>query len=236
MVDYLASISADGDAFASVIAAGPLSADVPSCPGWNLRDLAHHLGYVQRWARLAASTGAQPVEADIDGPPDDAELAPWMGVGNRALVETLGSVPRDAPTWHPFTVPKVASVWPRRQAHELAVHLWDAQSAVGAPSLMDPLLAAAFVREYFEVIVPRVIARDGRVAPVGIVNVEMTDVGGRLSVRSTGTTVDVRPSTEDAPVIAGSAQDVLLALWRRKQLLGAPTTGAGAQWLDFGGN
>ena len=238
MVDYLASISADGDAFASVIASGPLDADVPSCPGWNLRDLAHHLGYVHRWARLSAATAAQPDDEDIDPPPGDTDLPGWLRAGTSALITTLGSVPGDAPTWHPFPppVPQIMSVWPRRQAHELAVHLWDAQAAVGEPTLMDPLLAASFVREYFEVIVPRVMDRDGREAPVGIVNVEMTDVGGRFSIRSTPTTVAILPSTEDAPVIAGSAQDVLLALWRRQPLLGAPTSGPAAEWLDFGGN
>lgn len=236
MVDYLASISADGDAFASVIASGPLDAVVRSCPGWNLRDLAHHLGYVQRWARLAAATATKPDDAEIDGPPGDTDLADWLRAGNSALVETLSSVPGDAPTWHPFPVPQVMAVWPRRQAHELAVHLWDAQNATGSPALMDPLLAANFVREYFEVIVPRVIARDGRRAPVGIMNVEMTDVGGRLSVRSTGDAVAVMPSTEDAAVIAGSAQNVLLALWRRTPLDGAPESGIAAEWLEFGGN
>ncbi len=236
MVDYLSSISADGEAFAEIVAAGPLDADVPTCPGWNLRDLAHHLGYVQRWARLAAATAAKPDDAAIEAPPADDDLAGWLRAGNRALVETLGSVPGDAPTWHPFTVPQVMAVWPRRQAHELAVHLWDAQNATGRTTLMDPLLAANFVREYFEVIVPRVIDRDGRRAPVGILNVELTDVGGRLSVRSTGDKVDVLPSTENAAVIAGSAQDVLLALWRRTPLEGAPESGIAAEWLEFGGN
>lgn len=236
MVDYLASISADGDAFASVIASGPLDADVPSCPGWSLRDLAHHVGYIHRWARLAAEAAARPDDAAIDEPPADADLPDWLRTGTRALVQTLGSVAGSAPTWHPFTVPQVMSVWPRRQAHELAIHLWDAQNAVGIVTPMDPLLAASYVREYFEVIVPRVIARDARRAPVGIVNVELTDVGGRLSVRSTGGTVDVMPSTEDAPVIAGSAEDVLLALWRRRPLGPASTSPLVGEWLEFGGN
>lgn len=238
MVDYLSSISADGDAFAAVVASGPLEADVHTCPGWSLRDLAHHVGYIQRWARLAAATGSQPLDNDVDSPPDDAGLAGWLRDGTSALVATLGSVPGDAPTWHPFPppVPQVMAVWPRRQAHELAIHVWDAQSAVGEPTPMEPLLAATFVREYFEVVVPRVIDRDRRDAPVGIVNVGLTDVGGRFSVRSTVGTVALMPSTETAPVIAGFAQDVLLALWHRRTLAGAPTSGIAAEWLAFGGN
>ena len=52
--------------FASALQSGPLDAPVPGCPGWDLHRLAGHLGYVQRWARLAVVTGAQPDPAEID--------------------------------------------------------------------------------------------------------------------------------------------------------------------------
>ncbi len=236
MPDYLRSISSDGDAFADIVEAGPLDWIVPSCPGWNLRDLGHHVGYVQRWARLAAATGAEPGYGDIEAPPDDDALPDWLRAGTAALVETLGSVHGDAPTWHPFTVQHVMAVWPRRQAHELAVHLWDAQAATGTPTPMNPVLAADFVHEYFGVIVPRVMDRDGRQPPIGRINVELTDVGGRFSVQSTATTVAAVPAIEAEAEIAGPAEDVLLALWMRRSLPGPAPTGLAAEWLSFGGN
>ena len=46
--------------FASVLRSGPLDAPVPGCPGWDVHRLARHLGFVQRWARLAATTVYSP--------------------------------------------------------------------------------------------------------------------------------------------------------------------------------
>lgn len=236
MFDYLESISSDSTAFADVIASSALDADVASCPGWNLRDLAHHLGRVQRWARLAAVEGRQPDAASIDGPPDDDELAAWLRSGSTALVAALGGVAPDAPTWHPFPVAKVAAVWPRRQAHEVAVHLWDAQSSVGTPTPMNPALAADFVREYFEVIVPRVMDKDGRMPPIGLAGIELTDIDEEFAVRSTGARVEILDAINDGEMISGRAEDVLLALWRRQPLAVASTSAVAAKWLEFGGN
>ena len=174
MPDYLGSIRSDGAAFADVVRSTPLDTDVPSCPGWTLLDLAQHLGHVHRWARRAVETARPPVESTLDPPPEmtdsarDADaLADWLLDGVEALTAALAAVPDDAPTWHPFPVPMRAGVWPRRQAHELAIHRWDAEAAAGATAPMSPTLSADFVREYFEVIVPRVMARDGRPAPRG---------------------------------------------------------------------
>lgn len=236
MVDYLSSISSDGEAFAAVMEIAALDRTVPSCPGWNLRDLAHHLGYVQRWARIAAATSAPPRDDDIEGAPGDADLPDWLRAGTSALTETLGSVPADAPTWHPFPVPRVAALWPRRQAHELAVHLWDAQAAVGVPTPMNPAFAADYVHEYFDVIVPRVMDRDRRQPPIGLIHVRLTDVDESFAVRSTPGAVEVVGPTEGSDVIAGRAERVLLALWMRRPLAGPPAVGLAAEWLEFGGN
>jgi uncharacterized protein (TIGR03083 family) len=240
--DYLASITADADRMADVIADGPLDAVVPSCPGWDLRDLAHHMGEIHRWARLAATTAAPPADDAIELPPasgDDecGRLAAWLRAGAASLVGALADIPSEAPTWHPFPVPRVAAVWPRRQAHETAIHRWDAENAVDRRTPLDPALASDFVREYFEVIVPRVVDRDDRVAPVGILEVRLTDTRTDLVVMSNGREVVLTNgiATCDA-TIEGAAQDIVLALWRRQPLAGAPADGLGAQWLDFGGN
>lgn len=236
MLDYLASISSDSEAFAAAIDGSPLDTDVASCPGWNLRDLAHHLGYVQRWARLAATEGRKPEGDAIDRPPDDFELAAWVESGSTALVKALSTVSPDSPTWHPFPVAKVAAVWPRRQAHEVAVHLWDAQNAVGEPTTMNPALAADFVREYFEVIVPRMITRDGRQPPIGLVGLELSDVDEEFAVLSAADSVEIVGAVHDGARITGGAQDVLLALWRRQPLARESMSGVAAEWLEFGGN
>ncbi len=240
---YLGSITSDTASLAATITDETLDADVPTCPGWTLRDLAHHLGEVQRWARLAAVTGAPPQDDAIDPPPapgpDEARaLQEWLTSGARALVDAMRDLDPAAPTWHPFPVPKVAGVWPRRQAHEVAVHRWDAQRAVGEPGDDFPL-AADFVAEYFEVIVPRVIDRDGRTPPVGRLRVRLTDAGTEWTVDTTERDVRFTASAAadvDLPELTGSADDVVLALWRRQPLPGGPTSPLAEQWLEFGGN
>lgn len=236
---YLDSISQDAVGFADIVRTGPLDTPVPSCPGWDLRALAGHLGWVHRWARLAAVTCAPPDEAEIDAPPSDqAGLARWITDGAFALVSSLRTIPDDAPTWHPFPVPKVAAVWPRRQAHELAIHRWDAGATVGQSTTIDPALAADFVGEYLTVVVPRVVARDGRLAPAGDLRIVLTDADAEYAVRVEGDEVRLVDSVDlvDASVITGPAEDVLLALWRRRPLAGAPADERAAAWLAFGGN
>jgi len=242
MPPYLESIQADSAALATVIRTRTLDTPVPSCPGWTLRDLADHLGHVQRWARLAVVTAAPPDEAAIDVVPggdeaDGAALADWLAYGTAALVGALAGVPDTAPTWHPFPVAQVAGVWPRRQAHEVAVHRWDGERAVGPTTPLDPALAADFVHEYFEVIVPRVMARDSRVPPVGVLDVRLVDVSDAFRVRSSPahvamTSLDGTPADD---VLEGAAEDVLLALWRRRALAGDHADLA-SDWLAFGGN
>ena len=45
--------------------------------------------------------------------------------------------------------------WSRRQAHELAVHRWDAQLAAGAPQPIDRALAADGIQELFDILPAR---------------------------------------------------------------------------------
>lgn len=43
---WLAALRADGAAFHTAVENGDLDADVPTCPGWTLRNLAFHVGAV----------------------------------------------------------------------------------------------------------------------------------------------------------------------------------------------
>lgn len=240
---YLASIEADTSALADTLTDQTLDTDVPACPGWTLRDLAHHLGEVQRWARLAVLHASPPEVGPMEAPPapgptEAADLRAWLRAGSTALTAAMRDLDPDAPTWHPFTVPQTAAVWPRRQAHEVAVHRWDAQQAVAAPA--EPFaLGSDFVAEYFEVIVPRVVDRDGRVAPVGRLAVRESDTAAAFLVDTTDGTVRVIALDDATTVdgeIAGSADDLVLALWRRRPLPSEAASALAQDWLAFGGN
>ena len=245
MDPYIPILQGSVARFASVLRSGPLDAPVPGCPGWDVHRLARHLGYVQRWAWLATTTGAAPDTTQIDELGDDAgaaELLDWFETGAVRLVDVLRDLDPDAPTWHPFPVAQVAGVWPRRQAQEAYVHAWDAESAIGTTGPLDPATAADGVAEYFEVMVPRRITRDGTPAPVGVLEVVCTDASfhtgaDRLVVRvDDPLRVEVDPTATPGGRLSGTGEELLLALWSRRPLAVAPTDPIAQAWLAYGGN
>jgi uncharacterized protein (TIGR03083 family) len=225
-----------------------LSARVPSCPGWTLRDLVEHLGGVHRWAREAIESGAPPersraTDPPADGPPEAPDaLARWFGDGAIGLANVLDSRSLDAPTWTPFPIadPTVA-VWLRRQTHETALHRWDAEGAVAAPRPFAPELAADGVDEYLEVIVPRLVDRDGIALPTGSVHLHCTDTDGEWTVEVVdGEYVLDRTHRKGDAAVRGPAEHLLLRLWGRAvpdgsiEVIGDEDVAAA--WTSIGGN
>ena len=196
-----------------------------------MRDLAHHLGGIHRWARRAAATGQRPDDDELERPPSDDELADWIDDGVSALADTLGGLDPAAATWHPFPTERVAAVWPRRQAHETAVHRWDAESVTGEHTPIDADLAADGIAEYFELIVPRLVARDGIDPPDGPMIIELTDLGLVLRASTARVRLIEPPDTVD---VAAPAETVLLALWGRVD--GPEPSPLARAWLTLGGN
>ncbi len=231
--------------FSTAVRTGPLDAPVRGCPGWDVAQLTRHLGFVHRFARLAAVTGAPPDTVQIDELADGAgskDLADWFDTGAHALVEAFVGLDPEGPTWHPFPVARLGKVWPRRQAHEAFIHAWDAEDAIGTARPMDPTMAADGIAEYFEVMVPRIITRDRRPAPVGTVAVVCTDAdfhtgSNRIIVRvDDPLTVVVDPAASPTAELVGRAEDLTLALWGRQSLESMPADELAAAWLRYGGN
>jgi uncharacterized protein (TIGR03083 family) len=242
--DHVAQLRADTAAFAATLRTDTLDRAVAGCPGWDLRALAGHLGFVHRWATAAARSAAPPDPAAIGAAPDAAEdLADWIVTGGSTLADVLAALAPDAPTWHPFPAPMVAGVWQRRQAQETSVHRWDAQSAVGVDATIEPPMAADGVGEYFEVILGRKFARDGGSPPArgDWLHVAATDVAAEWWVRTEGGRVQVeRSATEPAAAsLRGRAEDLQLVLFARRPAAvltseGDPTLADA--WLAIGGN
>ena len=204
----------DAGRLADVVERGPLDAPVRACPGWDVRQLARHVGSVHRWARAAALEARRP-ELDPDQP-SDAELAAWLRAGAAALTEALASIDPDAPTWHPFPVPAIARVWPRRQAIETVIHRWDAEDAIGDVTPIDAALASDGVDEYFELGLPRLVVREGITLPAGSLHVHCTDVDGEWLVRADGGNVEFeRRHAKGDAALRGPAETLLLAMWDR---------------------
>lgn len=242
MIDQLGQIGRDADALAATLSADTAALPVRACPDWDLRALAAHMGHIHRWARAAVRDGAAPDPAQIEGPPEQVdELARWVRDGAGALVSELGSVPERRVVWHPFPVPLDASVWPRRQAQETSVHRWDAQDAVGSAEPIDAELAADGVDEYFTVMLPRMLQRGAVTladsAPP--VRFEPTDAAGAWTVSARAAAPVLDGSAAPVARVSGSAEDVLLVLWGRRDLSRLDLDGdrdAALVWLTLGGN
>lgn len=242
--DYLGHLLDDVERVARLIDAQDLSTAVPTCPGWDLRRLVVHMGNVHRWAATAATTAAQPPSRPSD-PDLSVDLADWLRAGAASLVEILRPLQPDQPTWHPFPTDQRAAVWPRRMAHETAVHRVDAELAAGlaatdAADAVEPHLASDGIDEYLSVMLAGAAQRRGRQLPASTLHVHCTDVHGEWLVWAKGASVTVqREHAKGDVALRGPASSLLTALWGRTwpdpgfELLGDQT--AGRDWLAVGG-
>ncbi|MFB7599695.1 maleylpyruvate isomerase N-terminal domain-containing protein [Streptomyces sp. NPDC056160] len=134
--DFLDTLEREGRLLAAAAGEAGTGARVPSCPSWRVRDLLRHTGVVHRWA-AAFVADAYPSPRPMGDPPDldgDA-LVDWYRDSHRSLVRTLAQAPADVACWtfHPAPLPSPSPLafWARRQAHETAVHRFDAETARG---------------------------------------------------------------------------------------------------------
>lgn len=233
---------ADLDRFAAAVRTGPLDAAVSGCPGWDLRRLTAHMGVIHRWARHCAEHAARPESRDQWEPDPQAsadELADWLIEGGRQLVETLRSVDPDAPTWHPFPAPKVARLWSRRQAHEISIHRWDAEHAVGEAAAIDPELASDGIDEYLDIVLRARATREGTELPGGSLHLHCTDTHGEWLIASDGGYRFERGHIKGAAALRGPAEALLLRLWNRNSARLAELSPVGDEqvldaWLTLG--
>ena len=136
---YIGRLREEGELLAA--AAVPLSLDlpVPPCPGWQLRDLLHHVGYVHRWATGYVTERHAEMVPRLDETgvlaqdiPDPA-LLDWFRTGHAGLVSALETAAPDLACW--TFLPGAASplaFWARRQVHETTMHRIDVQLAAAA--------------------------------------------------------------------------------------------------------
>ena len=99
----------------------------------DVADLVAHVGEVQQWARIHRR--AARVRADL--PPHPARPRPPVPSSSPGSASrrprssaTLAATDPSTPMWT-FTDDQTARFWFRRQAHEVAVHRWDARAHRG---------------------------------------------------------------------------------------------------------
>ncbi|MGI5285665.1 maleylpyruvate isomerase family mycothiol-dependent enzyme [Nonomuraea polychroma] len=145
---------------AVVVPADPAAA-VPSCPGWTVADLTHHVGEVYLHKTLAMRDGAEP---DPWPPKELADEDP-LALLDRAYAELRDEFaarkPEDpAGSW--YSPDQTVGFWIRRMAQETVIHRIDAELGTGQPVAPVPDdLAADGIAELLKVFVAYSVAEWG---------------------------------------------------------------------------
>jgi uncharacterized protein (TIGR03083 family) len=216
----LRRLEADGRAFLAAARRDP-SAPVPSCPGWNLDKLVGHVGRVHTWAaQVVRSRTAEPISSRLfpAGPDDPTLRLEWARERHAELLDALRGLGEDEPIWvfRP-NGPGTGRFWLRRQAHELALHRWDAEQALGAPQPLDGELAADGIDELLAAFLPNMAKSAAHVSRDGAtMHVHCTDRDGEWLVRFTPDgPVTTAEHTKADVAVRGPAADLYLCLWNR---------------------
>jgi uncharacterized protein (TIGR03083 family) len=229
-LDDVDGFASAAGAFARLLATADLRADVPSCPGWRVYDLAVHLGNEHGWAATVVETGSRAGEQH-DGPPSRRRakvVARWYAGKAEDLHEVLRAAGPDATCWNFASAPARASFWSRRQWHETSMHTVDLAGARGSTHSVEPFAAADGVDEALRVFLPWMAARDrpaDLVAPVSLVASDVRRAWGLLPGRPAPRVV---PDLTAAPSRVEATADVLFRLlWGRVSPDGPGVTYAG---------
>jgi uncharacterized protein (TIGR03083 family) len=233
---YIAALRREGELLAAAAERAGMGAAVPACPGWAVRDLLKHTGYVHRWAADIVSRGlARPEggasEAEILGQgPADADLPGWFRDGHAALVVALAEAKPDLDCWAFLSAPSPLAFWARRQAHETAIHRVDAEQAAGraAASAFEPDFAADGVDELIMGFLARNIRRGSWPAPDGSLAIHAGDAAASADWLVAGGTAEPGVSRGTGPAgcdVTGTARDLYLTLWHRRPPDGLAVTG-----------
>ena len=216
---YLNALSRDSASFIEIVQAADHDATVPYCPGWNVGELARHLGGIHRWALDVLMTGVPGDEPE--GPTDRDELTLWLTEGATQLLDVLSSTDPQSPTWTFGPKPRLVEFWIRRQAQETFVHLWDAQTAVGIAATSDDKLALDGIDEVVTMFFPRQVRLE-RAAPLAhTVALHVSDFPGTSFVLA-GTDATQSP----AATVTGTASQLLRLLWGRIDIGALRTDGS----------
>ncbi|MGX1882907.1 maleylpyruvate isomerase family mycothiol-dependent enzyme [Streptomyces sp. NPDC055287] len=207
--------------------AGP-GTDVPTCPGWQIRDLLRHTGVVHRWATAFVAEGhttfhPEESEPDLDG---DA-LLDWFHEGHTLLVAALKAAPEDLECWIFMPAPSPLAFWARRQAHETAIHRMDAEAALGSGFASLP---REFAADGVDELLRSFHARDRsrvRTTEPRLLRVRATDSDDVWTIRLS----DGPPRTDrstDGPAdceVSGPAELLYPTLWNRLPMSGITVSG-----------
>jgi uncharacterized protein (TIGR03083 family) len=247
---YCDEIVAQTELLREHLAGADLTATVPTCPDWTLRELAEHVGRAHRWVEHVVRTRATEEVPDdstafgFEGPKDDdpadpadpalpAALDTWLAEGADKTADVLRAAGPEAAAWT-WSWDRTAGFWARRMTLETVIHRADAAITAGARYEVAPELAADAIDEWLQIVrfVQETMPHDvgaqelrGEGRGGRSIHLHATDADPALNaewlIELGDKGVDWRRGHEKATVaLRGPLTDVLLGFYRRLPLDG----------------
>jgi uncharacterized protein (TIGR03083 family) len=221
-----------------------LTVPVPTCPGWNVSQLARHVDGGQRWARQIVATRASEPPSDValrdlSGAINDdpAVVSAALTEAAAALATTLTETGPDAQMWCPVG-DGGSAFYARRFTYETAMHRADAALALGVDFVLDSDVAADAIDEWMELgCLPFHFEAHPwmrkLLAPGRTIGLHATDTDAHWLLDLTGDVIAWRRADEPAAAeIRAPVTDLLLTIYRRRAVDGLDVTGD-AELVDF---
>ena len=223
---HITAVRDEGRRFAEAAASASLDTPIEHCPGWDMRDLLRHLSEIHLWASAHVALRATKMWVDDLSEltaywpdlgvfwPEDADLVDHYLATNENLLRELEAAPADLPAMTFLPAPSPLAMWARRQAHEIAMHRFDAEHAAGTVTGFDPEFATDGIDELVCGFAPRKsslpLEQDQRMG------IRTTDTSAEWVVTMGPAGIDTVRRGDDADVVvSGKAEDLYLMLWNR---------------------
>jgi uncharacterized protein (TIGR03083 family) len=209
---FLETLTTDSRLLAEA-AALDMTAVVPYCPGWTVRNAVQHVSEVYEHKVAAIDARGRRPEPWPPTWPADRDPLEWFADARTRLLATLARSDPAAPSWTWWPADQTVAFWVRRMAQETAVHRVDVQAATGTAAAVNAELALDGIDE----VLLLMLAGDWRDDPqpelTGLVDIASGHRTWRVKMTPAEVTVD-GVGTPDA-TIAGEASPLLLWLWGR---------------------
>src|SRR3954453_14254860 len=195
--DMLAQPASDGAALRA--AATDLSADVPPCPGWTVRDAVEHTAMV--YAHKSHIIENNLLNTEGHWPPPGLDASDTLEFFDEQLHRLIEALRTRDPSTHVFSwydPDQTVGFWVRRMMHETVIHRADVESA-GDP--MSPVPDAVALDGIDELLVCFLAFDTWHYA-------HAPGHGGRVAVRAGDAAWTVELGPESATVAEGAAADV----------------------------